>query len=98
MYEELHYSKHIVYYLFIQRHWLFDHLTPSFLAPTQDILSLVFIESIALELMITIHSGMTAKWAGLFNSQAKPVEVNFRRVRWFGERGQQTRLSPDASK
>ncbi|GFU40989.1 hypothetical protein TNCV_4645651 [Trichonephila clavipes] len=55
--------------------WLLNHLTQSLPVPTDDAISRVFIVSSALKKVIAIHSGMTAEWAGLVSSHAKPVEV-----------------------
>ncbi|GFX65490.1 hypothetical protein TNCV_4735381 [Trichonephila clavipes] len=43
--------------------------------PIDDAYSRVFIESIVLEQVVAMHSGMAADWAGLVSSHAKPVEV-----------------------
>ncbi|GFU69285.1 hypothetical protein TNCV_3209491 [Trichonephila clavipes] len=56
------------YYLFHlpnARAWLLDHLTPSLPVPTDDVVSSVFIESSALEQVISIHPSIAAEWAGL---------------------------------
>ncbi|GFV50170.1 DUF4817 domain-containing protein [Trichonephila clavipes] len=54
--------------------WLLVNLTPSFPVPTDDVISRGFIESSALDQMVTIHSGMAVEWAGLVSSYAKPVQ------------------------
>ncbi|GFV28215.1 e3 ubiquitin-protein ligase HERC2 [Trichonephila clavipes] len=51
------------------RDWLLDHLTPSLPVPNDDVVSRVFIESRALEQMVTIHSGMAAEREDLVSSQ-----------------------------
>ncbi|GFW36993.1 hypothetical protein TNCV_5018911 [Trichonephila clavipes] len=54
---------------------ILDHLTPSLLVPTDEVVSRVFIESSALKHVVTIHSGMASERAHLISSQAKPMEV-----------------------
>ncbi|GFY18792.1 hypothetical protein TNCV_2400101 [Trichonephila clavipes] len=51
---------------------LLDHLTASRPVPTDDEASWVSIESNALKLLVTIHSGIAAEWASLISSHAKP--------------------------
>ncbi|GFW88067.1 uncharacterized protein TNCV_217391 [Trichonephila clavipes] len=67
-------------YLSNARAWLLDHLTPSHPVPTDDVISRLFIESSALELVVVIHSGMAAKWVGLVSSHTKPEDVYSQKV------------------
>ncbi|GFY35272.1 uncharacterized protein TNCV_5046461 [Trichonephila clavipes] len=80
-------------YLSNGRAWLLDHLTPSLPVLTDDVISQVFIESSALEQVVSIHSGMAAEWAGQTSGGILPKSY----VLWLGESRQQPWLSPGAS-
>ncbi|PRD31815.1 UNVERIFIED_CONTAM: E3 ubiquitin-protein ligase HERC2 [Trichonephila clavipes] len=76
----IHHSKIVVqikkkkysFYLSNACAWFLDHLTPTFSIPTDNVISWVFIESNALEQVVSIHSGMTAEWAGLVSGGILP--------------------------
>ncbi|GFT19247.1 adhesion G protein-coupled receptor B2 [Trichonephila clavipes] len=53
---------------------------PSLSVLTNDVVSQMFIECSELKHVVAIHYGMSALWAGLVNSQAKPVEVYYQEV------------------
>ncbi|GFW47727.1 uncharacterized protein TNCV_2829171 [Trichonephila clavipes] len=67
-------------YLSNARTWLLDHLTPSLPVPTDDVFSRVFIESIALDQVVSTHSGNSPDRPGLVSSQAKLVDVYSQKV------------------
>ncbi|GFY07815.1 hypothetical protein TNCV_4287511 [Trichonephila clavipes] len=51
-------------YLSKARAWLLDHLMPNLPVPTDNDVSILFIESSALEHVSAIHSGMAVEQAG----------------------------------
>ncbi|GFS96106.1 hypothetical protein TNCV_3309211 [Trichonephila clavipes] len=65
-------SVHSTYFIYLSNAlaWLLDHLTPSLPVPTDDFVSSLFIESSALEQVVTISSGIAAEYADLVSSQA----------------------------
>ncbi|GFU03166.1 low-density lipoprotein receptor-related protein 3 [Trichonephila clavipes] len=73
-------AQSIFIYLSNDRAWLFDHLTPNFPVPTDDVIIRIFIESSTLEQVVAIHSSMAAELAGLVSNHAKPVEVYSQKV------------------
>ncbi|GFU46423.1 intraflagellar transport protein 122 homolog [Trichonephila clavipes] len=70
----------VIFILSNAHSWLLDHLAPSFSVPNGNVISRVFIESSALEQVVSIHSGIATEWAGLVCSQAKSVEVYSQKV------------------
>ncbi|GFY20775.1 uncharacterized protein TNCV_1120091 [Trichonephila clavipes] len=71
-----------IIYLFIPnvRAWLLDHLTPSLLVPTDDVIIRVFNDCSTLEQVVVIQSGMAAEWAGVVSNHDKLVEVYSQKV------------------
>ncbi|GFU94713.1 uncharacterized protein TNCV_3386021 [Trichonephila clavipes] len=73
-------NSHTFIYLSYPRAWFLDHLTPNLPVLTESIVSRVFIDSSALEQVVTIHHGMAAEWAGLVSCKVKPVDIYFQKV------------------
>ncbi|GFX02245.1 uncharacterized protein TNCV_138211 [Trichonephila clavipes] len=58
-----------LFYLSNELACLFDQLTPNLSVPTDGVVSWVFIESIAQEQVVDLHSGMAADWACFVSSR-----------------------------